>query len=58
MEENKVEMADKIQILTRAISVAQITVESENAERTVRKTISSVDDVISYYKKFYAALTE
>jgi DNA primase catalytic subunit len=59
---NKVEMADKIQILTRAISVSQKTSKrtdvANDETRILEVTNSDVDVVIGNYKKLYAALTE
>jgi hypothetical protein len=57
MEKTKVEICDKIQILTRAMSIAQVTTENVLGQVLV-KTIPSVDDVINNYRKLLKALTE
>lgn len=57
MEPNKLEMADKIQILTRAISISQVSREDHGSGIEYKKVIS-VDDVIANYKKIFAALNE
>jgi len=56
-KKNCIEMVDKIQILTRAMNIAQVSREDHHGGIEYKKT-ASVEVVIANYKKLLATLTE
>lgn len=57
MEKQKGEMSDKIQILTRAMTIARVTKETPSGQ-VLERSFPSVDAVIVNCRKLLKALTE
>lgn len=56
VETNEVDMASKIQILTRAMGISSVDVVNSTTG-IINRQHGSIDTIIEDYKKLYAALT-